>query len=557
MQQKKYSVDRRSQSTIRIHHSLNQRNYADIFIMPPGKVSKGTPSQKREQSKKLGRNIEHASDRFDRTSEEVNDLKERLAGTMDENEQKEIQEEIDRREAKLQTAKGVVTREPESEHQKAGNSNSAGSGQEQAGPYPGHAAGKRPEPADPGSAAAQDRQSEPVGLESHAAGDRQSEPADLESAGQRQPEAIKQEEGEQSKVPWDNDDVPMEGAADDDAYESDGDEEDELSGMGTKEYKEAMGLDTTQCQVRAKKSTPRGGDVAFTQYGPKSHAKFRIEPGSQVESFDGNDSSVPDVTAEGYRIGMIQDGKRWRYGKANFDKIIAVAWKPADDTNPLNDIDPDRAKERKRYGETGVMIQWKGIAEVDRLYYHNKDRDAPKTPRILENGKLRTWETRTVARRVFPIVKKGSADRALFLQAKKAEEAHENWQKDKGSGRDVTMTPAPEAMALDGGNQSGEKPPATPTPPPTASTDSSKKPKANVQFQEPPSTATATPTPTPAPTGTPAPTEGNQAAAPQGSSASRKMTPQDFLEIHKQMFGEPENEQKKIEIVKNYFQQFS
>ena len=352
---------------------------------------------------------------------------------------------------------------------------------------------------------------------------------DSSQSQKNQPKIIKRE-------PANDDDTGDAGS--EDPYEDEGDDEVvELSGLDVKAFKEAQGLDDTQCQVRAKKTNANGRDTVFTQYGPKSVAKFRIEPGSSVY-YDQQDPNIPDVTGPYYRIGSMKQGKKWRYGKHNFDSIIAVAWKPTNEASPLNDIDPDLAKERKRYTETAVLIQWKDIDKNDMTVYLDENK-SPRS-RQLVNGKVRTWETRTVARRVFPIMKKGAADRALYLQAEKAEKAYNEWKEGGSIGRDETMTPAPLAPAkVQKGKRAVQFEGSTSTSTPDTTSIPTPEPK-----------ATSTPTTTTTTTTAPTPSDN----APAGTS--KVPTPQEFVETWEKLWGKCTTATKKAEAVKAYREQY-
>ena len=377
-----------------------------------------------------------------------------------------------------------------------------------------------------------------------ASSDANAGPAGQESSQsqENQPNPIKRE-------PTNNDDN---GDADSEvSYEDEGDDDVvELSGLDVKAFKEAQGLDDTECQVKAKKTNVNGRDTVFTQYGPKSHAKFRIEPGSSA-FYDQQDPNIPDVTGPYYRIGSMKQGKKWKYGKNNFDSIIAVAWKPTNEASPLNDIDPDRAKERKRYTETAVLIQWKGIDQKDMTVYLDENK-SPRE-RQLVNGKVRTWETRTMARRVFPIMKKGAADKALYLQAEKAEKAYIEWKEGGSTGRDETMTPAP--LPPDNEGQGGTPAPAK-----------VRNRKRAVQFEGSTSTSTpettSTPTPgtkattTPTPSDTTAPTPSDTAPAGASTGEAPKQSIQEFLKLYEEMSGGPITDvAEKVKIVRLYQEQ--
>ena len=199
----------------------------------------------------------------------------------------------------------------------------------------------------------------------------------------------------------------------------------EVPVMTISEYKKRTGKPITESVVVAwKRGGIRRGDTVIVRYGPKSHPSFRIE--SATESFEYTD--VPDILEPGYRIGERKSNRTWSYDYKNVDGIVAVAYKPRDETFPLDTIDPAWYANNpgKRYGETQVLIQWKNI---------DGTKDDPKP---------RSWETRATARRVCPIRgKKGEADRMLFAQAQYCEGKHDSWLDGRSKGRDTTMTPAP------------------------------------------------------------------------------------------------------------------
>lgn len=210
-------------------------------------------------------------------------------------------------------------------------------------------------------------------------------------------------------------------------------EEDELPVMTVSAYKNLMGRPTTDSAVVAwKPGGGRRGDTVIKRYGPKSHPIFRIE-----NAFEGFDPTIiPDITEPNYRIGELKTNRTWSYDYKHVDGIVAVAFKPKDDEEPLDTIDPAwYAKNPKaRYAETQVLIQWK---EIDGW---------PPKPR--------TWETRTTARRVCPMRgKKGEADKMFFERAKQCEVRHAIWLGDKSKGRDSTMTPAPVLVKTEEGSE--------------------------------------------------------------------------------------------------------
>ena len=259
----------------------------------------------------------------------------------------------------------------------------------------------------------------------------------------KEKEELEAEEEKMNEMDWTEDnpevssaaqDIPMQGGDNGGGdtlqpTRSPSDEEDEMPVMTVSDYKSLMGRPSTDREVVAwKPGGGRRGDMVITRYGPKSHPMFRIERASEVDGFDSD--AIPDITntePKPYRIGERKVGRKWCYDYKHVDGIVAVAYTPRDDDNPLETMNPAwyARHPKKRYAETQILIQWKNISGE-------------------EGKKPRTWETRTTARRVCPMRgKKGEADKMFYERAKECETKYAIWLGDNSTGRDVTMTPAP------------------------------------------------------------------------------------------------------------------
>lgn len=201
-------------------------------------------------------------------------------------------------------------------------------------------------------------------------------------------------------------------------------EDEDPPGMTAEAFKEKVGLGLGGTVVAYRGTEGWGGETAIVRYGPKSHAIYRIENASE-HAF--TRSEVPDILKKGYRKGseQIEDTRRWKYTRAHFVAIRSVAWNVKTlNKNPLGLMYPED-EDREKYVQTMVEVEWE-----------------------IEKARVRTWETRTVARRVFTVSKKGAADWAIYYQAEAAEDLHTEWSGKKEVGTEKTPVPASQYVKM-------------------------------------------------------------------------------------------------------------
>jgi len=157
---------------------------------------------------------------------------------------------------------------------------------------------------------------------------------------------------------------------------------------------------------------------AVVRYGPKSHAKYRME--AYMGELCDDDFTDPQKR-RGEQHQYVGRQKVYTFTSANVESMLGVALpgnckKHAD---PLDCVDPNM--KNKAFEPIRVVIKWK-------------------------DGVIST-ETRTVARRIWPNHQPGATDKAIQMGAGVQEARHEKWRRNQVTGEDRTPTPDPQVTA--------------------------------------------------------------------------------------------------------------
>ena len=174
------------------------------------------------------------------------------------------------------------------------------------------------------------------------------------------------------------------------------------------------------------KMAGRNTAIVIAKYGPPNAAKYRREP------TDRSAKNIPNISAPMSRLGeqhtYTDDGvKVYIRNREHLVSIQGVALPLG--PNPLDAVDPEKKVEKKAV-DPDKEGRKKPFTPVEFLAKWNY------------NGRIeKSWETRTVLKRLWPIKTKGAADNALFVAAKLQESRYDLWEQGVRASEDRSPSP--------------------------------------------------------------------------------------------------------------------
>jgi len=163
------------------------------------------------------------------------------------------------------------------------------------------------------------------------------------------------------------------------------------------------------------------GTQLLMQYGPRNACRFRFMSESDAGIFN-NDDELPDITDPAHRRANEKHGKVYKYSSRDVECIQGVVWMHESDGDGLEQIDPSKKMQGKRFPHTYVLVKWK-------------------------TDSVKTWEPRSEFARVWSKNKR-IVDKAIFMAASTQEKRYQEHINGTRPEKDRSPTVDPDVQNL-------------------------------------------------------------------------------------------------------------